>query len=180
MGDETQFDEYGQIIEEDEGYLDSMMMENQGSVVLTYDSDAEQVGPAEKEQFTKAVQVLEESGRAEVENVRYIEDVVAGEGSLTAVVYTEDVDEVENFVEPKGQGPELAVKRVSYDMDIPEELEMYVEEAKSKYTGNVSEILNQAHPLEGVKEGSDVLNLDEVPGLESETGFDMDAFRRGE
>ena len=65
-------------------------------------------------------------------------------------------------------------------MDIPEELEMYVEEAKSKYTGNVSEILNQAHPLEGVKEGSDVLNLDEVPGLESETGFDMDAFRRGE
>ena len=51
MGDETQFDEYGQIIEEDEGYLDSMMMENQGSVVLTYDSDAEQVGPAEKKQF---------------------------------------------------------------------------------------------------------------------------------
>lgn len=180
MGDETQFDEYGQIIQEDEeGYLDSMMMENQGSVVLTYDSDEEQVGPAEKEQFTKAVQVLEDSGRAEVEDVTYIEDVVAGEGSLTAVVYTEDVDEVENFVEPRGQGPELAVKRVSYDMDIPEELESYVEEAKSKYTGDVSEILDQDNPLEGVKESSDVLKSDEVPGLESETGFDMDEFRTG-
>lgn len=147
MGDETQFDEYGQIIEDQEGYQDDpladMRMENQGSVVLTYDSDEEQVGPAEKEQFTKAVQVLEDSGRAEVEDVTYIEDVRAGEGSPTAVVYTEDVEEVENFVEPRGQGTELAVKRVSYDMDLPEELESYMDEAVGK-GGNPFKGINEA------------------------------------
>ena len=110
----------------------SVMEEDEGRLLLAYDEDVEEVGEAEKQQFERAVQVLEETGRAEIEDIHYSEEPYAGEENLVAVVYAEDEDRVENFVEPEGEGTELVVTDIEFDFGLHNGLKRHIERMRNE------------------------------------------------
>ena len=94
---------------------------NQETVVLSYDSDEEHIGEPEIEQFDKALRVLEESDRATKTVIGTEKKGHYGPRrqiqSLYAVVSTENLSELQEFVGSPGEETELAVKRGTYDID---------------------------------------------------------------
>jgi hypothetical protein len=108
-------------------------IEGEASLTLIYDSDVDDVGPAEEEQFEKAVQVLEESGRAEVGGIHHFEEAIDG-NYVVAQVYTENEDDLRDFVGKKGQDTELAVADdIKFDIGLYKGLQRHMDETENAF-----------------------------------------------